>query len=229
MNPHTSPPLRIGLIGIGLEAYWEQFEGLKGRFEGYVRVVAGRLERPGVEVVNLGLIDSPARAMEAGHPFRREDVDVMLLYVTTYALSSTVLPVVQRAKVPVIILNLQPAAAIDYEAFNAMGDRARMTGEWVAYCSACPVPEIANVLRRSGIPFHQVTGMLEDDPICWEEIRAWIDAARVASDTTTASARTPYAIDWILVPDEWRINAKNVVRSPASDHWPVFMEVQVGF
>jgi L-arabinose isomerase len=152
-----------------------------------------------------------------------------LLYVTTYALSSTVLPVVQRAKVPVIILNLQPAAAIDYEAFNAMGDRARMTGEWLAYCSACPVPEIANVLRRSGIPFHQVTGMLEDDPICWEEIQAWIDAARGASDTTTASARTPYAIDWILVPDEWRINAKNVVRSPASDHWPVFMEVQVGF
>ncbi|MFZ4683560.1 MAG: arabinose isomerase [Terrimicrobiaceae bacterium] len=181
MNPHTSPPLRIGLFGIGLEAYWAQFEGLKERLEGYVRVVAGRLERPGVEVVNLGLIDSPERAMEAGHAFRRADVDVIFLYVTTYALSSTVLPVVQRAKVPVIILNLQPAAAIDYAAFNAMGDRTRMTGDWLAYCSACPVPEIANVLRRSGITFHQVTGMLEDDPACWDEIQGWIDAARVAS------------------------------------------------
>jgi L-arabinose isomerase len=181
MKPKQYHTLRIGLFGIGLEAYWAQFEGLQERLEGYVRVVAGRLESPGVDVVNLGLIDSPERAMEAGHAFRREDVDVIFLYVTTYALSSTVLPVVQRAKVPVIILNLQPAAAIDYAAFNAMGDRTRMTGDWLAYCSACPVPEIANVLRRSGITFHQVTGMLEDDPVCWNEIRGWIDAARVAS------------------------------------------------
>ena len=177
------PPrsLRVGLFGIGLEAYWPQFYGLKERLEGYVQVVSKRLERPDVEIVNLGLIDSPERAMEAGHQFRKEDVDVIFLYVTTYALSSTVLPVVRRAKVPVIILNLQPTAAIDYAAFNAMGDRTRMTGDWLAHCSACPVPEIANVLKRTGIPFHQVTGVLEDDPVCWNEIGAWLDAARVAN------------------------------------------------
>ena len=174
-------PLRVGLFGIGLEAYWAQFHGLKERLESYVRIVAGRLERPGVEVVNRGLVDSPEKAMEAGHSFRREDVDVLFLYVTTYALSSTVLPVVQRAKVPVVILNLQPTAAIDYAAFNAMGDRTHMTGDWLAHCSACPVPEIANVLKRAGIPLHQVTGILDDDPECWREVDAWIDAARVAN------------------------------------------------
>ena len=175
------PRLRVGLFGIGLEAYWPQFHGLKERLEGYVRAVSNNLERPDVEVVNLGLIDSPERAMEAGHQFRRDDGDVIFLYVTTYALSSTVLPVVRRAKVPVIILNLQPTAAIDYAAFNAMGDRTRMTGDWLAHCSACPVPEIANVFKRTGIPFHQVTGVLEEDPVCWNEIDAWLDAARVAN------------------------------------------------
>jgi len=90
-------PLRIGLFGIGLEAYWPQFEGLKERFECYVSTVAGKLERPDIEVVNLGLIDSPEKALRAGHDFRRADVDVIFLHVTTYALSSTVLPVVQRA------------------------------------------------------------------------------------------------------------------------------------
>jgi L-arabinose isomerase len=49
-------------------------------------------------------------------------VDLIFLHATTYALSSTVLPVVQQAKVPVIVLNLQPAA-IDYDRFNRMGDR----------------------------------------------------------------------------------------------------------
>ena len=176
-----TPPLRVGLFGIGLEAYWPQFHGLKERLEGYVRVVSEKLERPDVEIINFGLIDSPERAMESGHRFRREDVDVIFLYVTTYALSSTVLPVVRRAKVPVIILNLQPTASIDYAAFNAMRDRTRMTGDWLAHCSACPVPEIANVFKRTGIPFHQVTGVLEEDPVCWNEIGAWIDAARVAN------------------------------------------------
>jgi len=180
MKP-SLPPLRVGLFGIGLEAYWPQFHGLKERLESYVRIVAGRLERPGVEVVNLGLVDSPEGAMDAGHKFRREDVDIIFLYVTTYALSSTVLPVVRRARVPVIVLNLQPTAAIDYAAFNAMSDRTRMTGDWLAHCSACPVPEIANVFKRTGIPFHEVTGVLGDDPVCWREIDEWIDAARVAS------------------------------------------------
>lgn len=172
--------LRVGLFGIGLDTYWPQFKGLKRRLQGYLRQVERKLERPGVGVVNLGLIDNPAKALEAGHRFREADVDLIFLHVTTYALSSTVLPVVQRAKVPVVILNLQPSAAIDYGRFNQLGDRTAMTGEWLAHCSACPVPEIANVFQRARIEFHQVTGMLQDDPVCWDEVDAWIEAARVA-------------------------------------------------
>lgn len=175
------PPLRIGLFGIGLDTYWPQFEGLKERLEGYLGIVAGKLGRPGVEIVNVGLVDSPERAYQAGRELRRADVDLIFLHVTTYALSSTVLPVVRRAKVPVIVLNLAPSPAIDYASFNALGDRTQMTGEWLAHCSACPVPEIANVFQRAGIRFHQVTGVLHDDPICWNEIDAWVEAARVAA------------------------------------------------
>ena len=91
------------------------------------------------------------------------------------------LPVVRRAKVPVIILNLSPEPAIDYAAFNAMKDRTAMTGEWLGHCSACPVPEIANVFNRAGIEFHQITGMLGHDPECWREVDDWVEAARVAN------------------------------------------------
>src|SRR3972149_11145113 len=96
----------------------------------------------GVEVVNLGLIDTPEKALIGGHDFRRADVDLIFLPVTTYALSSTVLPVVRRAKVPVIILNLQPAAAIDYASFNKLGDRTKMTGERPAHLGARAVPAV---------------------------------------------------------------------------------------
>lgn len=171
--------VRVGLFGIGLEAYWAQFEGLKPRLEGYLAQTAGRLGQTGAEVVNLGLIDTPETALLAGHAFRRADVDLIFLHVTTYALSSTVLPVVRRAKTPVIVLNLSPTEAIDYEAFNKMNGRTAMTGEWLAHCSACPVPEIANVFKRAGIPFHQVTGVLDEER-CRGEIGEWVDAARVA-------------------------------------------------
>ena len=172
--------IKVGLFGIGLDAYWPQFDGLKERLEGYLGVVEQKLARDGVEIVNLGLIDTPEKAFDAGHAFRQADVDLIFLHVTTYALSSTVLPVVQRAKVPVIILNLSPTAAIDYGTFNAIGNRTLMTGEWLAHCSACPVPEIANVFNRARIDFHQITGQLHDDPECWQEVDAWMDAAKVA-------------------------------------------------
>lgn len=173
--------LKVGLFGIGLEAYWEQFAGLEERLQNYINIVENKFKSYQCEVVNLGLIDNPEKAIIAGHNFRKADVDIIFLYVTTYALSSTVLPVVQRAKVPVIILNLSPEAAIDYAVFNTMTDRTKMTGEWLAYCAACPVPEIANVFKRAGITFRQITGMLHDDIECWNEIEEWIAAAKVAN------------------------------------------------
>ena len=128
-----------------------------------------------------GLIESRKSGVQVVNRLRRADVDVIFLHVTTYALSSTVLPVVRRAKVPVVVLNLAPEPAIDYAKFNALDDRTKMTGDWLAFCSACPVPVIANVFQRAGIRFHQITGVLENDPVCWKEIDAWVEAARVAA------------------------------------------------
>ena len=178
--------IRAGLFGIGLSTYWPQFDGLKPRLEGYMTQIANRLGEFGAEVIDVGLVDSPASAEEAGIRFRREQAEVVFLYISTYALSSTVLPAVQRAGVPVVVLNLQPVPAIDYEAFNAMSDRGVMTGEWLAHCQACSVPEIANVLGRAGVDFHLVTGHLHDDE-SWNEIQQWIDAAylREAMRTNT--------------------------------------------
>lgn len=170
--------LRLGLCGIGLDAYWTQFTGLREKLEGYLAQVRKRLEGFGADIESFGLVDTPERGRETGHACRRADIDLLFLYVTTYALSSTVLPLVKRAHVPVIVLNLQPGAAIDYEAFNRLPDRTAMTGAWLEWCSACAVPEIANVLRRARIPFHHVTGDLTDEG-SWREIEEWVRAARV--------------------------------------------------
>lgn len=177
---YTKKKVKAGLFGIGLEAYWEQFDGLKARLTDYVNQVAENMEGFDAEIINLGLIDTPEKAFEAGTTFKIKDVDIIFLYVSTYALSSTVLPAVRKANVPVIVLNLSPEASIDYKSFNSLTDRTVMTGEWLANCSSCAVPEIANVFNRSKIPFFQITGMLRNDDHVWNEVREWVEAARVA-------------------------------------------------
>ena len=59
-----------------------------------------------------------------------------------------------------------------------MEDRGKMTGEWLANCQACSVPEIASVFNRSSLKYEIVSGYLNDAE-AWMEIYEWIDAAKV--------------------------------------------------
>jgi L-arabinose isomerase len=160
---------QVGVFGIGLAAYWPQFDGLRERLEGYQRGIEERLAGLGADVVSAGLVDTPQGARAAGDLLARAQVDLVLVYTATYATSSQVLPAIQAAKAPVVVLNLQPTRTLDYEAMT--------TGEWLANCSACCVPEIAGALTRARIPYRTVTGTLLDGDPVWDVLREWVDAA----------------------------------------------------
>ncbi|NLA93378.1 MAG: arabinose isomerase [Spirochaetales bacterium] len=169
----------IGIYGVGLDTYWPQFKGLRERLEGYQDKIVKRMQlHEGVEIVDGGLVDNPDTAREVGKMFRSKGVEAIFLYISTYALSHTVLPVAQIVGVPIIILNMQPLAQIDYEAFNALGDRGLMTGEWLSHCQACSVPEIAHVFNNAHLKYDIVTGYL-DDEVAWKQIDEWISAISV--------------------------------------------------
>jgi len=186
MNKQTAAKAKIGLFGIGLAAYWPQFEGLKERLEDYQAQVEAHLKEMGAEVVSVGLVDTTPAAVAAGDRLGHESVDILLCYVGTYATSSQVLPLVQRVHAPVLILNLQPTAALDYPNTD--------TGEWLANCSACCVPEISNAFARSRIPFQVVTGLLNPADghagmyfdRAWDEIADWVTAAAVKRQLNAA-------------------------------------------
>ena len=171
---------KVGLFGIGLDTYWAQFEGLLDNLKGYQKQIKIEIENFGVEVVDAGMVDNPVKARESADFLKSEDVEIVFLFVSTYALSSTVLPVAQKVKVPIVILNLQPVPQLDYESFNQLGDRGKMTGVWLEHCQACSVPEIASVFNRSGVQYDFVTGYLQDKE-AWAEIKAWTEAAKVAT------------------------------------------------
>jgi L-arabinose isomerase len=170
---------RIGLFSVGLDTYWPQFDGLLDRLTAHHREIAGHLSEMDADLIDVGMVDNPVKARAAAAQLREKRVDVVFLFVSTYALSSTVLPVAQEIKVPVIVLNLQPVAQLDYAAFNALADRGKMTGLWLEHCQSCSAPEIACVFNRAGIPFHLVTGYLKEAAV-WTDISDWVDAARAA-------------------------------------------------
>ena len=170
---------KIGLMGIGLDTYWAQFDGLLDHLTEYQQEINRKISGFGVEVIDAGMVDNPIRAREAASFLASQEIELLFLYISTYALSSTVLPVAQRVKVPVILLNLQPVATLDYTTFNQLNDRGKMTGLWLEHCQACSVPEIAGVFNRSGIKYDIVTGHLKDQD-AWKEIGEYVRATIVA-------------------------------------------------
>ena len=69
---------KIGLFGTGLDTYWGQFDGLLDELKGYQARIRDRMERDaGVQVADAGMVDSPARALEAASLFAREQVDLV--------------------------------------------------------------------------------------------------------------------------------------------------------
>lgn len=179
---------RIGLYSVGLKAYWNQFEGLKERLIHYGKFIESNLSEYG-DVYNFGLVDDEISGRSAGDWLNSNNVDIVFCHSATYITSSSVLPVHQICKAPVIILNLQPTAKMNYEKTT--------TGEWLANCGACPVPEFSNAFNRAGIKYKIVNGLLGLDKTtegsfadentagrkeaikAWKEISEWARAATV--------------------------------------------------
>ena len=180
---------RIGIYTMGLKAYWSQFEGLHDRMLTYGNFISEKVQAMGVEVFFYGLVDCESEGKKAGEYFNAKNVDLILAHSGTYVTSASILPLHQICKAPAIILNLQPTARINYEKTT--------TGEWLAHCGACPVPEISNAFHRSGIAYHVVNGLLGMDCTpaisladevtshrpeatkAWKEIEEWVMAAKV--------------------------------------------------
>ncbi len=180
---------RIGLYSIGHAHYWSQFEGLLERLMEYNRFIETQLSR-WADVCNVGMVDEEADARRAADTLNAGNVDLVFCHAATYAMSASHIHIAKHVRRPVVVLNLQPAAAMNY-------DRTT-TGEWLAHCVGCCVPEISNAFNRAGIGFHVVSGLLgldytpeislanektDDHPeaaAAWSEIEDWTRAAGVA-------------------------------------------------
>jgi L-arabinose isomerase len=166
----TSRRTKVGLVAGGLGAYWPQFPELLPQLEASARRVSERMQALECDVVDVGFISDAEDGARAAEQLRVAGCDLIVGFLTTYMTASMLAPIAQRSGSPVLLINLQPTEAMDHATFD--------TGKWLAYCGACPLPEMANTFLRLGVPFRSVSGYLEDER-AWAKISRWIKAAGV--------------------------------------------------
>jgi L-arabinose isomerase len=222
------PPTKVGLVAGGLGAYWPQFPGLLPQLQRSADRVSERMGALDCEVVDVGFISDAQEGARAAEQLRAAGCDIIVAFLTTYMTATMLVPVAQRSGAPVLLLNLQPTEVMDHATFD--------TGQWLAYCGACPLPEMANAFRRCGIETRSVSGYLEEDA-AWERIAHWVRAAGVrgalrhgrhglmghlypgmldvATDLTSVPAQLGGHIE-VLEIDDLRVRVENVTE-PETD------------
>lgn len=167
---------RVGLLSVGNGAYWDQFPGLLDELRRQADRVVERLTGCGADVVARHFVSSAVEAGPAGDALRAADVDLLIVHLATYAMSNQVVPAVQRAGAPALVIDLQPRSRMDHANTD--------TGVWLSYCGVCSLPEVSAAFARTGVPFRSVTGHLEDAR-SWDRIGEWVQAAGVHAGLRT--------------------------------------------
>lgn len=170
---------RVGVLAVGHHVYWGQFEGLLDELLGKLDILVGKVRSHGVEVVEFGMIDCAQAAYAALPRIKAADLDLLFIDMVTYATSSTFGVLVRELNTPVVLVALQPQAAMDYA--NA--------STYMQLCNDdfCSVPEFTGVAGRMGRPVPElILGMLHDDPAAEAEVAEWCRIAKVLHDLKRA-------------------------------------------
>jgi L-arabinose isomerase len=160
----------VGLVAGGLGAYWPQFPDLLPQLKSSAKFVLDRLNQWDADVVDAGFISDAVEAAQAAEHLRSAGCDLIVCFLTTYMTATMVVPIAQQGAAPVLFVNLQPTEAMDHATFG--------TGQWLAYCGSCALPEMANTFERCGILFRSVSGYLADER-AWSRIQRWVRVAAV--------------------------------------------------
>ena len=162
---------RIGIFAVAHATYFSQFEGLYENLMGYHQTLCETVEANSVTLLDFGMIDSSEKAYEAAKRMREANLDLIFCNMITYATSSVFAPIVRDVHLPIVLVALQPRAALDYSKAS--------TFMQLENDNVCSVPEFTGVAIRLGRKVSDVIlGCLYDDQEAKKEIADWCDIAK---------------------------------------------------
>lgn len=175
-KPRTA---RIGLFGVGYHVYWGQFPGLFDELLAKLAVLEQRVSATGASVTNFGMVDKAQDAYALLPKLKAADLDLVFCDMVTYATSATFGAIIRGLDVPIVLVALQPLAAMDYAKAT--------THLQLANDDFCSVPEFTGVAIRMGKrPPEVILGTLYDDPVAEAELVEWCEIAMALHDVRRA-------------------------------------------
>ena len=169
----------IGIIGVGLDTYWEQFEGLYEVMLNKMKTFHAKLEKHSVTIYGFGIIDNAEKAYAVLPELKAADLDLLFIDMVTYATSATFGIIAREINIPIVLVVLQPLEAMDYA--NAKTFMQLCNDDY------CSVPEFTGVAVRMGRKSpHLIIGMRENDAQADAEISEWCSIANVLHDLKRA-------------------------------------------
>ena len=166
---------KIGIFAVAHATYWDQFDGLLDNIMGYHKDFCEMTKANDVEIVDFGMIDSSEKAYDAVPKILAANVDVLFCNMVTYATSSVFAPIIKEVNKPMVLIALQPRAALDYTKAS--------TFMQLENDNICSVPEFTGVAIRLGKKINDVIiGCLYDDKEAEKEVSKWCDIAKVLHD-----------------------------------------------
>ena len=180
MIPRRKPlSAKIGIYGVGHHTYWSQFPGLLEEMQNKLTTFDTQAGKHDVKVVNFGISDCAQTAYAAVPQIKAADPDLLFVVMLTYATSGTIGVIFRELDIPIVLVALQPAKALDY-------DKAT-TYMQLLNDDICSLPEFTGVALRMGkrIP-PMVIGTLYDDPRAESEVAGFCQIARVLHDLKRA-------------------------------------------
>ncbi len=169
----------IGVVGVALDTYWEQFDGLYEAMQAKMNTFRAKLAKPWVTVSDFGIVDNAENAYAVVPKLKAADLDLLFVDMVTYATSATFGILARELEIPIVLVVLQPLEALDYA--NAT--------TFIQLCNDdyCAVPEFTGVAVRMGRPVPPVIlGMRENDLAVDAEISMWCSIANVLHDLRRA-------------------------------------------
>ena len=169
---------KIGVFGVGYYKYWDQFPGLYDELMVKQEKLISKIPES-YEVIDFGMIDSPAKAYESVNVIQSANPDLLFCDMLTYATSGTFGIIIKTMNIPIVLVALQPLQAMDYSKAS--------THMQLANDDICSLPEFAGVALRMGkkVP-NMIIGTLEDDPESDREVEEYCRIAHVLKNLKTA-------------------------------------------
>ncbi len=166
---------RIATFAVAHGIYFSQFEGLYENLMKYHGDFKGMVTENDVEVIDFGMVDSSEKAYEVAERMQAANVDLIMCNMITYATSSVFAPILREVNRPMILVALQPRAAMDYTKAS--------TFMQLENDNICSVPEFMGVACRFGKKIHDcIIGTLYNDNEAKADIAKWCNIAKVLHD-----------------------------------------------